>query len=360
MVEFIAAETFAPKTKKAMWNFAPKTDLRDHIKVTHTQSTIAGETFDFAAELITSDSFNAAFYARQQFEVAAGREEEPLLYQLIYTEIDNPDLPKNVTIYQVKEGGFVFEKIVEGGEVKFASVVSGSLAIPIEHFAVGIQYSKDFFIFNETWNLSVAERSAGRAHNALLNHIHFWPIINFSYASKNLTATYTGKFYKDASLAEKYLRAIEMAITASQEDETDRRNGPYVLMVSPSDRFLVERALTVVAQQGTSQQSSAVGDIRTVLAYNGWTGTRGKKTTTYGGVPAGTAFLVSVGLAREDFVSLVKQGLVRTDGNPDVSRFILNQSVWDTYRGVYAAPAAAVQKITWPTISSGDAPPVAA
>ena len=97
-----------------------------------------------------------------------------------------------------------------------------------------------------------------------------------------------------------------------------------------------------------TKQSSAIDAITQVIAYDGWTGTRGRKVTTYAGVSSGTAYLIDQSHKSLDFNSFVKQGLDSAIGNSDVSRFIMDQIVWDTYLGVYANPTASVEVITLP------------
>src|SRR5690606_18473359 len=150
------------------------------------------------------------------------------------------------------------------------------------------------------------------------------------------------------TLPEKYLRTIEAAIVDSQDDTANPRNGPYVLLVASGDQFTVERALTVVPQQGITRQSSAVDAIRSVVVYNGASLTRGKLTTVYPGVTQGKAYLCSMAFRDEDFQSWVKQPLQSETGNPDVARFILERTVWDILFGMYANPLRAVQEISWP------------
>jgi hypothetical protein len=208
-----------------------------------------------------------------------------------------------------------------------------------------LEYTKALVMFNELWNVAEVERQAGIAFNAKMNAIHFAPILDYAYTSANQTpASSVG-----ANLTEKYLRTIEDAITAASEDTANPRRGPYALLVSPTNRFMVERALTTVFQQGTTVQSSAIGDIQQVIVYNGWTGSRGKKAVTYPGVPANKGYLIDLSYRTRNFKSFVKQNLQATTGNPDVSRFILEQTVWDAWEGVYADPAAAVEEITFPT-----------
>jgi hypothetical protein len=141
---------------------------------------------------------------------------------------------------------------------------------------------------------------------------------------------------------------MEDAITAAQTDDTNPRMGPYVLLANPANRFQLERTFTAVPQTGTPVQSSVVGMINQMIFYRGWTGTRGHKSTSYAGVTAGTAFLIDISNKVSDFQSYFKQDLQSAQGNEDVSRFILEQVVYDAYFGVYANPGRAVQKITLP------------
>lgn len=295
-------------------------------------------------EFMGTDSFSSEWTQRQRFEVNAGRDEEPILYTPIYDEVRDSNLPKNVTVNQLGPGGVVFEEVFEGGEVKFSSITSGEFSVPIRHWATGLEYSKDLVIFNELWNIAIVERQMGIAHNALLNHLHLNPILAYSYTGANQTAAVTS----GATTVEDFMLTLESAITNSRTDTTNPRRGPYILLVSSSNLFTVEKALTRVPQQGVTVQSSAIDAIRNVIAYDGWTGTRGRKTTTYAGVTAGKGYLISQQYRGQDFRSFVKQDLQNEGTQQDISRF-LTQSVWDSYWGVYANPAAAVEEITWPS-----------
>lgn len=308
------------------------------------------------AEFLGNDSFAKQFYERQRYEVESGRDAEPILYTPIYNITQDGTLPRNVTISTLGPTGVVFEEITEGGEVKFVSVGEGSKSVQIRHYATGIQYTKDVFLFNELFRLSNFERQFGVAFNALMNHLHFTPILSHAYAAANQTnGTTLTTFRQTASMPEKYLRTIEKAMTDGVADTTNPRRGPYILICNTAAVFTFERALGRVPQEGFDLQSSAIGRIQGIIEYNGWTGTRGKKTTTYSGVTSGKAYLVDIGNRIYDFQSYVKQPLQMTMGNPDVSRFIMEQNVWDTYFGVFADPARAVQEITLPTATSGQA-----
>lgn len=298
------------------------------------------------AEYIGTDNFSVEWSRRQYYEIDNGRAQEPLLYTAIYDVMVNSAFPAVVNLERLGPAGVVFERIEEGGEVKFASVSGSSISIPIYQYAVGIQYTKRLFMFNELWNLGLVEREAGIAYNALLNHIHFNPIITHTYTAPNITTAST----VGATLEEKVTRTLENAMVASVDDAVNPRFGPYVLLCGSGSEFILRRALTGVPQQSFAYQTPGVMDrIQNIIVYNGWTGTRGLKSTTYPGVTSPTCYLIDIGRRDRHFKSLWKQDLTMTTGNPDVSRFIMEQSVWDVWFGMYADPTGAVQRITLPT-----------
>jgi hypothetical protein len=334
----------------------PQAPIAPGIDVAREIRKIAGSKKGAVAEFIGSDAFAAAWYERQRYEVDAGREDEPLLYPALYAVTTDASLPKNISIYTLGDAGVVFELVKEGGEVKFANINTGTKTVTLLHYAVALQYTQELFEFNELFRLGTLERQFGVAYNALLNHIHMTPILTYSYTAANQTdgTSITDKFKVTASMPEKYLRTIEEAIISSSTDTDNPRRGPYALVVSTADQFTVERALARVAQQGFDLQSSALGRVQTVIAYDGWTGRRGNDVTTYSGVTSGKAYLVNLAHRQMDFQSYFKYPLRRQMGESDMSRFIMEENIWDTWFGVFADPASAVEEITWPLAADGD------
>jgi hypothetical protein len=316
-----------------------KLDIRDHIK------EMAPENRKLVYEFIGNDDFGTEWVTRQRYEIDAGRDQEPILYTPLFNIVRDASLPKIIPIYTLGPGGVVLEEIFEGGEVKFVSVGSGTKSVSIRHFATGLEYNKDLFIFNQLWSVGIVERQVGIAYNALLNHLHLSPLLTYTYTAANQTAASA----VGSTLVEKYLRTIEDAITNSKTDTTHQRRGPYALLVNAGQAFMTERALNRVSQVGFTLQSSAIDQIRDVIVYDGWTGTRGKKSTTYAGVTTGKGYLVDLAYRDMTMQSYVKQDLASEMGNPDVSRFIREQTIYDTYLGVYTDPAGCTEEITWPT-----------
>jgi len=311
--------------------------LKDKVRQVKTED---GVVYEF----VGSDSFGTEWNERRRYEVDAGRDMEPILYTPIYSEIRDASLPRNVPVYRIGPGGVVFEEVLEGGEVKFSSVSSSDFTVAIKHYGAGLEYSKDLMVFNELWQVPIVERQAGIAYNALMNHIHFSPILDATYAAANQTAANTA----GDSTVEDYMLTIEDAITNSRTDTSNPRRGPYALLVSSAQELTVEKALTREVQQGLALQSRVIDSIQTVIAYDGWTGTRGLLETTYSGVTSGTGYLINLGYRDQDFQSYIKQDLLQDGTQDDITRFLM-QVVWDTYFGAYANPTAAVEEITWPT-----------
>jgi hypothetical protein len=125
-------------------------------------------------------------------------------------------------------------------------------------------------------------------------------------------------------------------------------------MCSTRDYFTWLRALNPANTQNdvTTQTSEVLGLVSNIIVYNGWSGTRGKKTVQYSGVTAGKSYLIDLSLRERHFQSYFKYQLRSRSGNPNVSKFVLDQTVWDTWFGVYADPAGAVEEIALPAAGS--------
>lgn len=334
MTNFISQATLA-KSK-------PKVEFPANL---HLQELVRpSQDGKYIYEFVGTDSFGSEWYERQRYEVDAGRIEVPILYEPIYSIIRDGNLPRNVTINAIGPGGVVLEQIYEGGEVKFASVGTSQKTAEILHYGVGLEYSDDLVAFNELWTVAIVERAVGKAYNALLNHLHFNPILAYSYAAANQTAANTA----GSTYVEDVMLTIEDAISNARLDTTNPRPGPYVLLINGAQEGVIGKALTREVQQGLASQSRVLDSIQSVISYNGWTGTRGAKTTTYTGVTSGKAYLIDVSQKDSDFQSFMKKDLAEYGRQEDISRFLL-QIVWDTRFGVYANPLAAVEEVTLPS-----------
>lgn len=299
------------------------------------------------SEFIGTGNIGSKWLERQRYEVAAGRDEEPLLFPLIYNVVNDPMLPRTVQINTLKAAGVVFTDVSEGGEVKFASISSSEKTATLVRRAAGIEYDQDIIDYNELFRLPFLERQFGIAANALQNHIHMQPILTASYVSANQTAASA----VGSTLQEKYHNTLDAAIAHSRADKTFPRRGPYVVLCAIENLSMMRMATTRVPQQTFQGQSPEVFDrIQAVVAYDGWSGTRGKAAaTSYTGVAANKAYLISLQFRDEDLQSWYKQQLTQQRGDGDMSRFVVEQVIWSMIFGVYANPRACVEEITLPT-----------
>lgn len=297
------------------------------------------------AEFVSTGNFDKEWVQRQRYEVYAGRDQEPELWRPIYMETQDSTLPEIIDVKRIGPGGVVFEEVTEGGEVRFVSVESSNFTVKLVDYAAGLEYHKKMVKYNQLWDVPIIERQAGIAHNALQNHIHFSPILNGSYSTAGSKPTKTSASSTGDNLLEKYVSTIEQGV---QDAKARKIYGPFILLVGNLNAIKAQKSLMITIQDGNPAQSPVVSQIQSVVEYDGWTGERNGKETTYPGVSDNTGYLIGLGDQMNDFRSYQNQGLEQTIGNPDVSRLILAQYVWDLDRGVYC-DTEAVQEIEFPT-----------
>lgn len=297
-------------------------------------------------EFVGTDDF-VAWNERREWEIDAGRDSEPLLYEPFYQTTTNRAFEKNVTINRLGPAGVFFSQFFEGGETKFATIGASQQAVPIIDWTVGLEYSEQLVEYNQMWDVSIFERQAGIAHNALLNNIHLAPILTYAYTSANQTAASA----IGTTLAEKYLHTLEDAVQNAKTDPTNPRRGPYNLLVSANNMFTMERAVAGNSAIGVDMNSSVRAMIKNMVIYDGWTGTMGNKSVAYAGVTPNKAYLIDADpMMKAAYArSYVKFLMMNKTGNPDVSRLIAQQMVLWSALGTYFSAAALVEEISLPT-----------
>lgn len=314
-------------------------DLRKVVKLSKDGNRTVGE-------FIGAGTVSQDFFTRQRYEVDAGRDMEPLLFPPLYNITRDATLPENIDINTLGPGGVTFSKILEGGEVKFASLSESAHSVHLYQWAAGIEYSERIFRFNQQFRLPFIERQFGVAANALQNDIHLSPILTATYVAANQTAASA----VGSTLEEKMHNTLDDAITNSRADTTYPRRGPYWVLCSTANLSMLRKATTQAPQQTFSRQSPEVfSSIQGIIAYDGWTGTRGKKVTTYSGVTANKCYLVSLAYRDLDLQSYYQQDLRVQRGDGDLSRFIVEAVIYDMWLGCYANPRACVEEVSLPT-----------
>jgi hypothetical protein len=140
-------------------------------------------------EMIGTEDGAKEFLEKITYDLYTGRESVPLLYKDIYTTLTDANFPKTLTINEMGPVSVVFLEHMEGDEVKFGTLEAGQQkTVTFVTYAAGVEYDEDILEFNQTWRVTEIGLAFGEAYNKLLNHIHFSPIINGSYATTSATA----------------------------------------------------------------------------------------------------------------------------------------------------------------------------
>lgn len=295
-------------------------------------------------EMITTPDGLYNVIQKTVIDLELGREAVPLLYGPIYRRAEDANFTEFVDVRPFVSAQVVFLEHLELGEVKFGTKKIGAKdTVPIITYAAGFQVTEDMVEYDKTWEIEEANRALGEAYNALLNHIHLYPIINYNYPAKNKTAAdTTGTTY-----LERLRNTIKNGLKhASQDKNTDtgapRR--PSVLLAALVHQWDIEQVLQRMVIGGT--EYPPVSGINTLIFYDGWSITVGEKTYTYPGVDPGKAYLIE---PYKYFRELVKHELRVDAGNADISRLVEQQIVGRARRGVICSPVNAVEEISLPS-----------
>lgn len=304
------------------------------------------ETFDFTkplGEMLVTPAGLYDVVQKSVIDLELGREAVPLLYAPVFRRIEDANFTEFVDITPFVNAQVVFMEHMELEEVRFgARKIGAKDTVPIITYAAGFEITEDMRLYDKTWQVAEMNRALGEAYNALLNHIHLYPIISYNYPAKNKTAADT----TGASYREKLRNTIKAGlIHASQDRNTDTRapRRPNILLAHSSKRWDIEEVLQRMVINGT--EYPAVSGIDTLIFYDGWSTSVGEKAYDYPGVDPGKAYLIE---GQRYFRELVKHDLLVDAEGADMSRLVEQQIIARARRGVVCSPGNAVEEIILP------------
>jgi hypothetical protein len=270
-------------------------------------------------------------------DVELGREQVQLVYGPIYDRISDSNLPQVLDAKWALYGNCIFLEHMEGGEIKFGSIAAehGPTA-RVQTYATGFEYTKEMKDFNQSFKVEILNKSMGESFNALLNHLHLYPIIGYTYKAPNKTS------FKGAGDDPAWL-GIWKTLSEANKDVVKAKRPGTILLASSADKIDIEMALRGGHQLNGSIYPSLTG-ISTVIYYDGWDVSVGSKSYNYQGVEPGKAYLIR---PKRGFKELIKRDLTTETGNQDLSRLVESQIVGYCYRGVFAAIEENVQEISF-------------
>jgi len=295
-------------------------------------------------EMITTPDGLNQIVQNTVINLELGREAVPLLYGPIYRRVEDANFTEYVDIWPFIGAQVVFLQHMELEEVKFGTRKIGAKdTVPIITYAAGFEWTEDMVLYDKTWERAELDRALGEAYNALLNHLHLNPILSYTYAAKNKTAADT----TGTTLLEKMRNTIKAGLVhAAQDKNTDTRapRRPNILLAHSSRRWDIEECLQRFQVGGTIYP--AIGQIDTLIFYDGWTITVGEKTYEYAGCPTDKAYLIE---GQKYYRELVKHDLRVDAAGADLTRLVEQQIVARARRGVVASPANSVEELTLPS-----------
>jgi len=277
-------------------------------------------------------------------DVDYGREQVPLLYKPIYQTISNPNFPRLVPINEFAQARVVFLEHLEGEEVRFGDrVIYKGDGVPIKTYTAGFDgWTLEVEKFDELWRVEELNRAIGESYNALLNHIHLYPIISYNYPAKNKTSASS----EGATYLEKLRNTLRNALKHANQDLnkiTNSRRNPSILLCSTANLQDIQEALGRMVIGGT--EYGALTQIKTIIAYDGWSVQVGAKEYKYDGVPEGKCYLID---PQRYFKELIKADLTIEYGEPNTTRLVRAPIVAWAMRGVWASPENAVEEVSLP------------
>lgn len=284
-------------------------------------------------EMIGTGNGAQDFLEKTTYDAYQGREAVELLYKDIYSTREDATFPKVMTVKEYGPIQVVFVEKLEGGEVKFGEMGPGTEKVVRFHtYAAGLEWSEDMVEYNEFWNLTDASISFGENYNKLLNHLHLSPIITASYTTTGGGAEGQATAQKEGTAQ---LVAWDTNVPTTLERAFTTLPKGSILLHNSTDSIYLERQIaTDILDDGTPGPMKRRFGALKLVAYDGEEVQVGDRTYTYGGVPAGFAFLI---VPKKNFVEYIKHDLRIDSGNADISRLIVDQMVGRARRAVFAA-----------------------
>ncbi len=292
-----------------------------------------------------------------QVDIETGRDEHPLMYKGLYQTQTNANFPK------LLDSGFsifadvVFLQHLEGQEVRFGTT-RGEMGptVPIVTYSAGFEWDEDVEVYDEGWRVSLANEAIGRSYNALLNHLHFSPFMDFDYTTAGNETTFSAHASGDR------LESIRLTLRQALFDAAQNTDGqgrkhairPTVMLANLATAYELNDAMNLINDQSgianpgaadeffigrrsdTAGPNPSVNQLATIIAYEGDTMQMGNLQWNYGTLPDNQVILIQ---PRRNTFEFIKHDLrVDTERPADLSRLIAAQMVARTRRGLLAVP----------------------
>lgn len=285
-----------------------------------------------------------AFAQQATLDITKARAINPTLYQYIYDEIVNSNFPETINVADFIGLQAVFGLVEAGESVPLANWTVGNMeTIRLCDYACGYEVLDRWLRFNQPWNIEMANKALGIGYNAFIDHIHILPILKAPYDAGKVTTKVKGAEYAKAKPIELVYWTLRQGIkdAMNRRDEQGCKLRPTVALCNSTTAIDVQTAI-----RGTTQQGSDLGElgqIQTVLTYDGWEGKLGGQKVTFDEPADGVVYLIK---PKDTFKSLVKTDLTQLTQKGNILRLSDLEVAQFFCRGVCADVAGSVHKVT--------------
>jgi hypothetical protein len=235
-------------------------------------------------------------------------------------------------------------------------------SVPIITYSNGFEWDEDVEVYDEGWRVELANKAIGDSYNALLNHLHLSPLINFDYTTAgNETTVQAAPSGNELETIRLTLRTA-LGDAAGNLDDMGRKHPirPTVALCNLATAYKVNDALNLIKdssaigagtnntdlflgrQSDTAGPNPSVNQISTIIVYDGDNMQMGNLRWDYGGMADDEVLLVQ---PKRNLFEYVKHDMrVDTERPADLSRLVVAQMVARTRRAMLAVPASSIWK----------------
>ncbi len=317
--------------------------------------TVTGEK---GKRLFTSELFNTlskkpqgemsvnelkALVKQAVVDISSEMQAKPPLYKEIYEEIKDSSFPASLEVKDVIGMQSAFGIVGDGEAVPLAEFkVEDMGTVRFKTYATGYSITEEWVAFNQFWKIEMANKMVGQAHNAILDHIHFAPIISATYDAKAKTA-------KQTVTGGTALQNVYESIRKGLKDAMGRRTArgdilrPSVVLCNSATAMDIQSAVKGETEKG--KMLGTLGMIEKIIAYDGWQGKVNGVEYKFDAPKNNVIYLIE---PKRGFKALVKKEVTRVEqkgnilrlGNLDVVEFFMRAFVADVANSVHEVTVA--------------------
>lgn len=273
-------------------------------------------------------------------DISTEEANHPPLYKEVYDEVYDTSFPQSLEVKDIIGLQTAFGIVGDGESVPLADFKCEDLGtVHFKTMATGYSVTEEWVAFNQSWKIESANKAIGNAHTAILDHIHFSPIIKAKYEAKSETKKVD---VKDGTP----LQIVYNSLRKGLKDAMGRRNRkgyvlkPTVALCNSSTALDVMSAINGETEKGKTLGS--LGMIEKVVVYDGWAGEVNGGKYEFEAPKDNEVFLIE---PKKTFKALVKKNLTKIEQQGNVLTLSNLEIVQFFIRAVVADVAGAVHKV---------------